>query len=95
MSSGDVKKKVCASLTVSYQRVPLSYFLRELPPLSNSHRSEETLRDFFGLEFPEPATCPGPKTALTNVCSALWVLQKAPSSRHTVLTVFTFLTLAL
>lgn len=94
MSSGDVKK-VCASLTVRYQCVPPSYFLRELPPFSNSHRSEDSCRDFFGLEFPEPATYLGPKTGLTNVCSALWILQKAPSSRHTVLTAFTFLPLAL
>lgn len=94
MSFGDVKK-LCVSLTANYQRVPLSYFLRELQPLSNGHRSKDTLRDFFGLEFPEPATYPGPKTALTNVCSALWIHQKAPSFRHMVLTTFTFLPLAL
>lgn len=88
MSFGDVKK-VCVSLTANYQHIPLSYFLRELQPLTN--KSEDTLRDFFGLEFPEPAMYPGPKTALTNVFSALWIQQKSPSPRHTVLTMFTFL----
>lgn len=76
MSFGDVKR-AWIFLTVNHQLPPLSHFYRALQPLSNrSELLEDTIHDFFGLESPEPATYPGPRTVLANVCSALWVCQR-------------------
>lgn len=75
----------------------LCFLNSQLPaPFPNrSELLEDSLYDFLGLESPEPATDPGPKTRLTNVHSAPWIHQKAPSSRDIVLVKFTFLPLPL